>query len=469
MYEYSLEQIKKFFEGIALWRSAYISAQLNYLAIKQDDKLMVLSARLYLTINQPLNLKPIFNSGNLQAGQLVLKEKQGSIEEVLNELLSDKGLFVEGHGHLSLARNEKGEISASSPIMLHQEGITIGNRLAVISISGAQSHGYLLQPETDWKLKASCLPYDNLNELTNDFGLGTLRGDFALIEVVATNAVQVYAKSTIEDKNVSIGLWMARSLDKSKAHIGYRVLDKGNVVIRDTISGSNLTWEDENEVVIGTCEFDVPVGSIVQCFACYEGDTHQVQWFADPAIFQNPRAVVLSIIDSTGQLLNGYLAPDLPPKGKVADDFEAAINWVLWGLGFASANFGLNAKTRDAFDSVAVSPNGDFVVVECTIGLLRAESKLSKLAQRVASLREVLDKSNMRQLRILPVIVTALTLEQVKADIAQAEETGILVLTREDLTSVTTELLRYPNADRLFERGIEQVDSKRKNKDLFGH
>ena len=73
------------------------------------------------------------------------------------------------------------------------------------------------------------------------------------------------------------------------------------------------------------------------------------------------------------------------------------------------------------------------MLVECTLGLLRAESKLSKLIARTAQLREKFDASNLKHIRILPVIATAMTTEQVKADIAQAEQLGILVFAREDI------------------------------------
>jgi hypothetical protein len=106
------------------------------------------------------------------------------------------------------------------------------------------------------------------------------------------------------------------------------------------------------------------------------------------------------------------------------------------------------------------SPKGDIVVVECTLGLLRAESKLSRLAARAASLRASLDSSNMKHIRVLPVMVTALSADQVKADLAPAEEIGVLVLTKENLDNAFDELLRFPDADRLFEQAITSASDK---------
>ena len=106
-----------------------------------------------------------------------------------------------------------------------------------------------------------------------------------------------------------------------------------------------------------------------------------------------------------------YLRPDVPLRGTAASDFETAVSWLLWALGFSVALFGTHSKTRDAFDVVATTPRGDFLVVECTLGLLRAEGKLSKLAARTANVRDSLAASNMKHLRVLPVIMTSLRVD----------------------------------------------------------
>lgn len=168
------------------------------------------------------------------------------------------------------------------------------------------------------------------------------------------------------------------------------------------------------------------------------------------------------MIDPRPEILRGFLQPDYPLKGMAADDFEAGIAWLLWALGFSAAAFGANSKTTDAFDTVAVSPGGEVVVVECTLALLRADSKLSKLAARAARLRDALSTSNMKHLRVLPVRVSAMPLEQVKVDIPSAEEHAILVLARESLAAaLDVDLFRFPDADGFFARGTAQMEERR--------
>lgn len=461
MNDFSQQQFSAFFSAISAWRAAYRRARLHFFAVRQDEELSIISARIYLDAGGPDQVKSHFRAGALEVGQWDIPQTELSVEDATLALIGEHGLLIEGIGRLRLVSDTGNEVFIAPPTLLHPEGLNSGNRLAVLALAGANWAEWVRQPESDWLLKAADTPYDSVQELCSEYGLGALRGDRSLIEVVARTAVEVLARSEVKGTSAELGIWMASSLDRAKARIGFRVLDKGHVLKRGAVTGNDLTWQDEGLASIGTTQLEIPAGAVVQCIASYGGHAHHVQWRADPSIFQNPRAAILSMVDQSQQTIRGYLQPDLPPRGKAADDFEAAIGWLLWALGFSTATFGTNAKTRDAFDTVAVTPNGDFVVVECTLGLLRADSKLSKLAARAASLRETLAASNMKNLRVLPVIVTAMTAEQVKADLAQAEEIGVLVLTKENLDEVFNELLRYPDADRLFERAMVSMEDKR--------
>lgn len=462
MNEFSQKQFDAFFESISAWRPAYTRARLHFIGLRAATELSIVAARIYLDVGGDDAIKPHFRAGAVEAGQWDIPQGVQSVEDVTQALIGETGLDIEGVGRIRLLSDEQHEIFIAPPILLHPEGLNDGNRLAVLSVSGLNLIEWVPQPESDWLLKAADTPYDSVQELCFEYGLGTLRDNKALIEVVARTAVQVLAKSQVKGTQAELGIWMGRGLDRMKARLGYRILDNGRVLRRGAVSGADLAWQEENFSAIGSMQMEVPAGAVVQCIASYAGHAQNVQWRADPSIHQNPRAAVLALVDPRREILRSFLQPDLPPRGKAADDFESAVAWLLWALGFSTAAFGTNSKTTEAFDTIAVSPNGDFVVVECTLTLLRADSKLSKLAARATSLRETLDASNMKHLRVLPVVVSAMAVEQVKVDIPSAEENGILVLTRENLTNaLETELIRYPNADGLFARGMAQMEERR--------
>lgn len=434
---------------------------MHYLGVRDERGLTIVSARIYLRTEIRDAPKSLFVGAAIEAGQWDIPLDSMSVEEVVNALVSKDGLALPGINRLRLPLDTEQEVFVAPPNLLHPEGLSVGNRLAVLGLVGGTCEHLVPQPESDWVVKASSTPFDSIQEVCFDYGLNALRQPRAIVEVVAGTAVEVLATSAVAGTSATLGLWVAGSLDKTKCRIGFRVLDRGKVHTRGSVSGEMLTWRKEGIALIGTTTLAIPAASIIQCIASYEGHAHHLQWLADPANFQNPRNAVLTLVDQGLQTLRAYLQPERPLRSRAADDFEDAIGWLLWVLGFSTATFGTNAKTRDAFDTVAVSPNGDFLVVECTLGLLRADSKLSKLVARAAKLRELLQASNMKHLRVLPVIVTSMSLEEVGADVSSAEAMGVLVMTRENLEDSLSEAMRWPDANRLFDRGIKTVQDKR--------
>lgn len=202
----------------------------------------------------------------------------------------------------------------------------------------------------------------------------------------------------------------------------------------------------------------VPAASVLHCIASYESIAQNHFWVADPTRFANARRVVYELADNKLEILTEFLTRT-QTKGRDARDLETATAWLLWMLGFSVAHLGATARTQDAIDLVATTPNGHFAVVECTTGLLKAENKLARLVERAESVRQRLLESNNRHLRVLSVIVTSMTRAQVAADIEAAERLKVLVVTRENLEQGPTQTLAPPNADQIFEEAEQTVQA----------
>lgn len=372
MTEDSERELSTYFEAIAGWRGAYEVARLHVLGVRKGEVLELVSARIVLDVGRDTECKVAFHAGRIEAHQIMLNTQVSDAQIVAGLLASVDGFHADGVGRIKLPRTEQVGIFVAPPTLLHPEGLSAGNRLAVLSIVGGHVAELLPQPGSDWLLKAADAPYDSVQELAIEYGLGSLRSDRALLEVVARSAIEVLAESAVVGTRASVGIWMARSLDRTKAKLGFRVVHEGQVVTRGAIRGSDLAWSDRDFALVGTGEIDVPAGSILQCIASYADEAHHVQWRADPVTFLNPRAAILSLVDPSNSVMQAGLRPDVPPRGKAADDFEVAIAWLLWALGFSVASFGTHSKMRETFDAVATTPRGDFLVVECTVGLLRA-------------------------------------------------------------------------------------------------
>jgi hypothetical protein len=168
-----------------------------------------------------------------------------------------------------------------------------------------------------------------------------------------------------------------------------------------------------------------------------------------PTRFRNPRRAILEAFDPGLQVLREYLLKS-GAKKRDARDLEIAVAWLLWMLGFAVSQLGLTEKTQEAPDMVALAPHGNVVLVECTTGLLKAESKLANLIDRVAAVRRRLDASGNRHVRVLPLMVTSKSSSEIRADEEQAQRLGVAVATRDVFESTINRTLVQPNAHLLF-------------------
>jgi hypothetical protein len=129
-------------------------------------------------------------------------------------------------------------------------------------------------------------------------------------------------------------------------------------------------------------------------------------------------------------------------------------------LGFSVAHAGATPRTSEAADILASTPAGHVAIVECTTGHLKADSKLARLVERSQTIRKRLDESGNRHLKLLPVIVTSLGKEEVKADLDQARSLGVAVATREDLVSALNQTIATSNAESIFTRALESLRSQ---------
>ena len=114
-------------------------------------------------------------------------------------------------------------------------------------------------------------------------------------------------------------------------------------------------------------------------------------------------------------------------------------------LGFNVVHVGAAPRLSDATDLLATTPSGNMVLVECTTRQLKADSKLSKLVERAQTIRRRLDASGNHHIRLLPVIATALRSEEVRTDLEQAQQLGVVVATREDLQSGLNRTVLLPD------------------------
>lgn len=370
-------------------------------------------------------------------------------------------LTIEGQEILFSGRDKQGYDTHHHPF--HQEGLQNQNRLNVLTIRGNYITPYVKQPDLDWEIMASEIPYGGLQDVAYEYGVGliNINNDHVNVEVVAFQVAAVSRESSINGDKATIAINIAADLAKEQAAIGYNIHQDNKVIKRARLNSESMEWAEQEGYQSGKAIIDVPEGSIVQCFASYAGITQQRYWILDSSKIFNPRQAAYEAFDGKFALLKETI--EGATTKRQSRDLEAAISCLLWMLGFSVTQVDSMSKMQDAADILAVTPQGHYAVVECTTGLLKEDNKLPKLHDRAQLVKKSLQSAGHQIFEVLPVIVTTKSRDEVKPELEQAEKHGILVVAREDLSELLNRVYLFPNPDQLFNEVLKRVQDLQNN------
>ena len=442
------ESFDRFLETIQPWAEGYTRSGISAVAVLAETTWSLVHARVFLTAEPIVAPSEAIRTSRLLATHFRMESSRESLFSAIEKMFSS-GVVTTPIGRLNLPSDPSGSLSSHFQ-PFHPAGNEGQNSLPVFSISGGSNAGLLNQPCTDWELRASTTPFDSLSELTTAYVLGGYAGSSSVIEIVARPVALIAADSTINDTEARIGVLLARNLDHLKCRIGFRVLSNRVVVNRGSFSGEQISWGTGDIWKRGDVRLQVPQAAVVQCFASYADAAHHYFWISDPRNYQNPLRMALQATDNELEVIRDYLFEERKPR-KESRDFEQGVAMLAWMLGFATAPIGATPRLSDAPDLIGATPKGDMLIVECTTGLLKAENKLARLAERAQAIRQRLDSSGNGHVRVQPVIVTALERAAVEGEAVQAMASGISVATRETLRDLLARTVGVASAQAVFD------------------
>jgi hypothetical protein len=451
--------IDDFVRTVSPWEEGYTNSSFTYLAVKRQGVFVVVHGAIWLNAQQLKAPLVQFATANIRAGHYRLQALGKTFRELMEEI--GQGVVHTPDGELRFL--PEGDHHSASFTPLHPAALQSQSRVSVLRLGGC--HQFVTnQPSIlDWELRAAPTPYDNLQDLIGEYQLGNMFTDVITIEVIGTAVMAIDgANSKIEGELATISINLASTLPTEQVSVSYRLFSDGKVIARELIKNDQIQWAEVENMKRGTYTLSVPSAAVLHCYSLYSG-VAQTHWYiTDPSKSQNSRRSLYETFDPGLSIFNEFISRT-NAKGRDARDFETAIAWLFWIMGFGVAHLGKTARTQDFADIAVTTPNGHVGVVECTTGLLRADNKLPNLVQRAANVRRQLDTSNNRHLRVLPVIVTALTGVEVNADTEQAEKLGVLVLTKEDIDQLIQATLFPGNAEAIFEAAEKRVSDAREN------
>jgi hypothetical protein len=450
--------LDQFLAAIAPFEAAHQHVGFSYIAIKNGERFVLRQGRLFLTTYAPNARSNHFRSPHVRAGHYPLAELNTDLKGFIDALLTGKLDTPGGALHFPAG----GGYHAASYVAFHPDGLQNQTRIGVLTLLGAQQEP-IPQPDIDWEIKAATPPYDGVPELAREYGLDAVAGDAVSVGIVAFNIAAVdVASSKVKGTAANVQILLANNLPTDRAAVTYRTYVLGVVKERGTISGSTMDWTEGEGFQRGRFVLEVPAAAALNCTVSYDGIAQSHWWMFDPAKAQNARRAVYEVFDPKLQNLQAIVA-NAQARGQDARNLEAAVAWLFWMLGFSVAHLGAMPKSQDAPDLLMITPAGHFAVIECTTGLLKAENKLALLHARAQSVRHGLDASNNKFQRVLPVIVTSRTKDEIAPDIEAAEKLGIYIVTRESLEQVIPQTMYQPNPDQTYAIA-EQIVSAAKAK-----
>ncbi|MGX5830074.1 hypothetical protein [Mesorhizobium sp. 43Arga] len=450
--------LERFLAEADAFSEAHTSPSFHYIAYLEGDIWHLFRGRLFLASDPDAVLKPTFHSPRVRAGEFRLPNGREAVREVFEELCS--GQISTPDGPLAVTHDET---QRSRFIPFHEEGIAAQNRLSVLIIEPNQMAMPFAFPDVDWEFRSATPPFDSLSELSMHFTMGFPQTRGVVFELIANAVAWVDYSSPISGRMATPTVGMRADLEPEHISLGIRIQSGGRVVERYAIPGTELSWSRDGGILRGLKEISIPEGALVQCIVRYRDRAVHFAWIRDPTLSQNIRRVVFETFDQKSAVMAELLFAD-PGKSKSmrSSDFEQAVAWLLWYLGFSVAHLGTSPRMTDGPDVLAFTPQGRLAVIECTTGLLRAENKLANLVARVNRVKEALRSSIHVAVKPLPVIVTSRTREEIAAEVDAAEKLGVFVVAREELQeALNVRAQMQPDADGMFTEAEKYLAGRR--------
>jgi len=201
--------IDDFLAAIAAVEKAYLHSAFNYIAFKSRNRFVICRGRVYLNTADPQLRQMSFQSSNVRAGRFTLDELGVNLREFIAQLRA--GIIDTPGGPLYFEAAEGVGFSFSF-VPFHPDGLQAQRRFNVLTLE-AGPVAEMLQPDLDWEIKAAALPYDGLQEITNELALAGLEGPNARIELVAFNAAVIDAqRSKLSGTKAEVYLKLSNAL-----------------------------------------------------------------------------------------------------------------------------------------------------------------------------------------------------------------------------------------------------------------
>lgn len=446
---------KAYCSSIARYSAVECDVRLRFWAVGTSNGFVLLSAQLIHAMVKSEADDRLLETDRLLVGNVAISSVADNVEQFWEDV--NAGIInVKGH---SIAIPKRHDGYSCYFQGLHQEGIKQQYRLSSLTVSGGKKTDF---PSSglEWYLMSLPTPYSTVLEVENEFGAALNTTETVTIEASFMNVAAITGDSKIVDDLAHIECRLAKGVDPKDIRLGYIVYSNTfHAAKRSSVEGVELSWSEDSGYKVGAAEIPMEGGSLLHGFISYKNLLQHHYWVNDPANIRNNRKAAYEAYDETLQTLRSVL-DEMGQGRRDARRFEYLVSTIFWIIGFSSIPLdplGLN----DAVDIVVCSPRGEYMLIECTTDILKSGHKLPKLYERCRAFEQHLQATGHSSRRVLPVLVTSKSPEDVKPELSEAEKMGILVLGQPDIKDLLDTLDTLTNPDAAYDSMFDIMLQKR--------
>jgi hypothetical protein len=275
--------VAQFLDAIAPMERGFQDVGLSYVALRSGEHFEIKQGRVYMRTG-PWNASlPHFESPNVRAGRYSLPELNLDIRGLIERLIV--GVINTSDGPLYFPLQLGGNHAATF-VSHHPDGLQTQVRFNVLTIFGGEI-APVPQPEIDWELKAASTPFDGLQELSNEFGVGMIVDRPRFVEFVAHNVAAVDgANSRLSGAGADVHLLLAKGLLPDRITLGYRAFFAAAPARRGSVAGQTIRWTEDAGHLRGQATIPIADSSAIDCIVSYEGIAQAHFWLVNPSGFR---------------------------------------------------------------------------------------------------------------------------------------------------------------------------------------
>ena len=213
--------------------------------------------------------------------------------------------------------------------------------------------------------------------------------------------------------------------------------------------------------VEGELEFalDGLQGSEYTVFANYAGDNVDIAVVTGSAKHFSTIASIFEKIDpALATLRQSLLAEN--EQNAPASSFEAATTLLFSTLGFSVLPLYVGIDLDDAPDVVAVTPNQNVAIIECTLVDGDNREKIERLVRQTKQARDHLQENGVDASRVLAILISPLAKNRLTVTLQMVAEHDICVIAKEEIEELLAMALNPTEAEQVFEKLEREIKFK---------